>query len=69
MSEIQIQHVELNDSESSQEDSIRKHQGPIEVIEDETVNRLISLKKPAIAALVGGRRGSGRRGSHGPSLS
>ena len=50
MSEIQIQHIELDDSDRD-ENSNRKLLGPIQVLEDNDVNRVVSLKKPALASL------------------
>ena len=67
MSEIQIQHIELDDSDRYEEYS-RKLPGPIEIIEDDNVNRVVSLKKPTLAEL-GAKLVIGRRGTHGPNLS
>ena len=50
MSEIQIQHVELDDSDRDEETN-RKLPGPIQVIEEDNVNRHVSLKNPKLAAL------------------
>ena len=45
MSEIQIQHLELDESSnSSSEESDRKLQGPIQVTLEDNVNRVVSMK-------------------------
>ena len=67
MSEIQIQHVELDDSDKDEETDRNLHV-PIKVIEEDHVNRHVSLKNPKLAAL-GSNLIQGRRGSIAPILS
>ena len=67
MSEIQIQHTELDDSDRDENDN-RKLPGSIEVIEEDMVNRVVSMKKPTLAAL-GNQLVAGKRNSAAPILS